>query len=405
MARQSVGREQERQLRRFTYATLAQLSEATSPFESFKNMGRSVVSLFTIAIVGLPFAVGTAGLVLDIYILLLVPAGVMAFASSLTTPLLRLFWRAEEGAQPFLRAVYDYVALLTAGLPYAEMWFWEGKILGAGLMLLSGLSLSSVVYGVAFLVTTMVGASVIYSLIARFMPLVGGGALTVFERVMRTIDFTFSIWVSYAFNITVYLILFGKNALAGVYPVMGFLLSLLSLDAFKSAVPKIGGERIRVPVTWNIVALLIGLSALMGTDFWVYAVAMVVIYLFMLYVISGDPVWAWYAIVAMPMSVPTAYYLGYITKLLLPLSLPVASLIVGAVPLAFVISVLIVLIIMTALLVFFGFSVGGFVGGFVAIFIGIVMFVLMLSVLGAILGAIDLVKEVPNAVNYLVSPA
>jgi hypothetical protein len=386
------------------YAGLAELGEASSPFESFKNLGSSVLDLLFIAVIGLPFAMLRAGLVLDVYILLIVPAGIMAFLSMLTTPLLRLFWQAEEYAPQWLRAIYDFIALLTVGLPYALFWFWEGKIIGSGLILIGSLSLTNAAAGIAFLITTVVGASFIYTIIGRFMPIMGGGVLTTFEKVMRAIDLTFSIWVSYILNVGMYYFIM-PSAIAAVAPVSGFLLSIISIDSFKNAVPKTGNTRLRVPITWNIVALLIGLSALAGTYFWVYMVAAVAIYLFMLYVISGNVMWAWYALIAMPMSVPTAYYLGYLTGWLIKLGAPVTVMISMALPSAFLFTMFIVIIFISLLIVYYGLKIGGLWGGIAAGVLAFILFMVFIAVLNAVAGTIDLAAELSQAINYLVSPA
>jgi hypothetical protein len=223
--------------------------------------------------------------------------------------------------------VYDLFALLTVGLPYSLAWFWEGKILATGLSLLGYLTNAYYLgMAIAYYATAFAFAGFIYTLIGSYR---SKGIFGGFTNVVYAFSFIFSIYMGFIFADIIFYLWTWLSKLPVslmVPPVVtalqfwntvgalgGFILSLLTVDAFRRVVPNIR----RVPVTWNIMALLIGATAFMGTYFYIYVIIALVIYMMMLYLISGDGTWLWYTVIAVPSAPAIAYYLGFLTKLLI----------------------------------------------------------------------------------------
>ena len=74
----------------------------------------------------------------------------------------------------------------------------------------------------------------------------------------------------------------------------------------QSLVKSMPGFPRRIPLSWNIVIMLISLSAFAGTIWYAYAMVLVAIYLTFLWLASGDSTWFWYMVVL----VPSAYFIN-----------------------------------------------------------------------------------------------
>ena len=74
----------------------------------------------------------------------------------------------------------------------------------------------------------------------------------------------------------------------------------------RSMIRSMPGFPRRVPLSWNIVILLISASAFAGSIWFAYAMVLVAIYLTLLWLASGDSTWFWYMVVL----VPSAYFIN-----------------------------------------------------------------------------------------------
>ena len=74
----------------------------------------------------------------------------------------------------------------------------------------------------------------------------------------------------------------------------------------QSLVKSMPGFPRRIPLSWNIVILLISASAFAGSIWFAYAMVFVAIYLTFLWLASGDSTWFWYMVVL----VPSAYFIN-----------------------------------------------------------------------------------------------
>ena len=75
----------------------------------------------------------------------------------------------------------------------------------------------------------------------------------------------------------------------------------------------------RIPLSWNIVILLISASAFAGTMWFAYAMVLVAIYLTFLWLASGDSTWFWYMVVLVPSTYFINLYLAAMSSYLISL--------------------------------------------------------------------------------------
>jgi len=321
-----------------------------------------------------------------------------------------------------MRPVYDIFALLTVGLPYSLAWFWEGKILATGLSLLGHITNAYFLgTAIAYYATAFAFAGFIYTLIGSYRT---KGIFAGFTNVVYAFTFVFSMYAGFILADIIFFIwmLLPSNIFSFLAPILsfvklsqfwmtagalgGFILSLLTVDSFRRVVPNIR----RVPVTWNIMALIIGATGFIGTDFFIYMIVAMAIYMMMLYLISGDGTWLWYTVIAVPSAPAIAYYLGFLTKLLIDYTQ------------AFVVAIILLTALTVVMLVIFAVIVGIIAipaimasvssGPFSAI-TGVVA--LSVAIVGAIIGIAGFISTVisyiqavvflSNAYHILIAPA
>ena len=87
----------------------------------------------------------------------------------------------------------------------------------------------------------------------------------------------------------------------------------------QSLVKSMPGFPRRIPLSWNIVILLISASAFAGSIWFAYAMALVAIYLTMLWLASGDSTWFWYMVVLVPSAYFINLYLAAVSSYLISL--------------------------------------------------------------------------------------
>jgi hypothetical protein len=192
------------------------------------------------------------------------------------------------------------------------------------------------------------------------------------------------------------------NVLKGIGALGGFILGITSLPIFRKAVPSLR----YIPLSWNVVIMIIGLSGLAGTGFYVYAIVAVTIYLAMLYVVSRDTSWLWYMLVAVPASPAVAYYLGYVTKLLLAFDgYLIGQAIAYFVTFAFFIIGLLALGVFDVYIIWNGLKTGSLVITAITVILALFVFVLGVGMLGAIANAISFATFTGEAYKYLIAPA
>jgi len=391
---------------------LSSVSSFMSPFEPFVNYVKSLAGLVLIATVGSALAFFNGSLLIATLALLIEPMFALSLLSMLTRPLVMPFISAEMNTRNIiLRPFYDYVALLTVGLPYALAWYWEGKVLGIGLLLLSDINVAYLGYAIAYLVLAFAVAGGMMTLIGRASTR-GLGAL---GTVLKALSFTLSIYIGALVASLIFLWLFGYVPFPTIGDVAGFILSILTLREMTKLVPTRGW----VPTTWSIIALIIGASALMGFyGIFIAVMVALVIYFAILYIISGDSMWLWYTVVAVPSAPVVAYYLGYVTKFLLDsgglfvgeviaASLETSLFIIYLAALILLIIILIALIIILFAdilfsLLFFLFGIFILIGFIIALIIFVAFAIASIS---ALVAMISLPSAISAAYNYLVYPA
>jgi hypothetical protein len=394
-----------------------------SPFKLFTKYIRAIAGLLLLAIIGNAFAFYQGSLLVATLILLIEPMFVMSLLSMVTRAFIMPFANAVRGntirikgsrilitkrpSNIILRPFYDYVALLTVGLPYALAWYWQGKIIGIGILMLSYANTKYLGYAIAYYVIVFSIASAVLTLINRYgsrAPMKSLAALmSSFSYIMAI--YTGALFTSIAFGIIFW---FNTALFTTIGAIGAFLLSFITIKEMNKLSP--GGGKF--PATWSIIAMIIGASALM--KFWgIYVASMVAItiYLVMLYLMSGDAEWLWYTIIAVPSAPVVAYYLGYVTKLLLDNGgLTIGEIIAGA--LMTVLFVLFIVALAIAIIMIFIAilpAIGYFLVDIFIFFIIIIFFVILavfaLMFFATLASMINIVGMIGSAYNYLVYPA
>jgi len=405
----------------FMASSFTMMSRFLSPYDAFLNYGQAVIALIMLTILGNAFAFFEGGLIVAETALLIAPSFFLALLSITTGPFIKPFANAVARTKNFImRPVYDIFALLTVGLPYSLAWFWEGKILATGLSLLGYLTNAYYLgMAIAYYATAFAFAGFIYTLVGSYR---NKGIFGGFTNVVYAFSFIFSIYMGFILADIIFFLWtwLSKLPVSLVLPPVvtaiqfwysagalgGFILSLLTIDSFRRVVPNVR----RVPVTWNIMALIIGATGFIGTDFYIYVIVALAIYMMMLYLISGDGTWLWYTVIAVPSAPAIAYYLGFLTKLLIDYTQ------------AFVVAIILLTALTVVMLVIFAVIVGIIAipaimasvssGPFSAI-TGVVA--LSVAIVGAIIGIAGFISTVisyiqavvflSNAYHILIAPA
>ena len=386
---------------------ISSISSLESPFKSFVNYMKSLAGLLLITIIGSTFAFGSGSLLIAALALLVEPMFAMSLLSILTRPLIVPFANAVKNTKnAILRPFYDYVALLTVGLPYALAWYWEGKLLGIGLLLLTSINVNYLGYAIAYYALAFTVAGLI-PLVNRFSRGLGG-----IGKVAQAFSFIMSVYLGTVVASLLFAALFGASPFPTIGAVGGFILSILTLREMNKLVPTHG----KVPATWSIIALIIGASAMMGFyGIFIAVMVALVIYFAMLYVISGNAKWLWYTVIAVPSAPLVAYYLGYVTKFLLDTGgLLVGGIIAGSLEtslfIIYLIAFALIAIIIIAILIMlipeflFLFFIDIFI--LIGVIIALVFLAIFLfSTITTLVSLINLTGTVNAAYNYLVYPA
>ena len=303
----------------FTQTAISLTGALPSPFTVFKKYANAAVSFLFLAILGGIFAYGEGALVPVVFALLFIPTLLLGIIATLLTPMFRIAARVMMHSKipMILRPVYDYIILLSIGLPWALVWFWEGKVFGLAIMAISSVPLNYLGYALAGLILAAAFSAVLVSLLSvsrSKVPKELSAVYTLLSSSSMTIAF-----VASAMMIVLFLVFFGFimrlnviKLIDAVGVVMSFYITLSSLDTFRKMAPTIR----HVPLTWNVMALIIGFSALQG-DYFILSITAVAVFLLILYVVSRDGMWLWYALIAVPSAPAVAYYLGFITKVIL----------------------------------------------------------------------------------------
>jgi hypothetical protein len=392
----------------WTRASLSAMSQFVSPFNVFTNFGKAVFSLLMFTLLGSVIAPGVGGMIIAIYALLIEPAFIMALVATVTAPLLSPASYAVLRANPIVRPIYDFILLLTIGLPYALAWFWEGKILGVSAILLTEIPVSYIGWALVFFIITFFVAGFFMSHTMRYVGALAGAKVSGVSSIMSMVgqfSTAMSIWLG---ALVGYVVI--EMMTDGSFPLIvtaigalgGFMLGITSLTIFRRAVPSMR----YVPITWNVVAMIIGISGLAGTLFYIYAIVALTIYLAMLYVVSRDSSWLWYMLVAVPASPAVAYYLGFITKVLLDYGgYWLGSAIVDFVMFAFGVIAILALIFLSGYIVWNGLKSGSLVITFITIIIAIAAFMLFFMILYEVFDAFVFASYISKAYQYLIAPA
>jgi hypothetical protein len=421
----------------FMTSSFTMMARFLSPFDAFINYGQAIVALVMFTVLGNAFAFFEGGLVVAEVALLIAPSFILALLSIVTTPFIKPFANAIarsgttvvvpvgrrkitiRSANYIMRPVYDLLALLTVGLPFSLAWFWEGKILATGLSMLGYLSNGYYLgMAIAYYATAFVITGFLYTITATY---VNKGLLGGFTQVIRAFSLVFSMYLGFIIADIIFFVWAWLSQLpislllppiisiisfwqaAGALG--GFILSLLTIDSFRRVVPNIR----RVPITWNIMALLIGATAFMGTYFFVYTIVALAIYMMMLYLISGDGTWLWYAVIVIPSSPAIAYYLGFITMLLLHYTSAafVAMTLLTAMPFVMLAIFIVIIVIIVLPFVAEAFAAGGFVAAIIiAIIVAIISSILALgAIISTVVSYIQAWLYLGQAYSILIAPA
>jgi len=97
----------------------------------------------------------------------------------------------------------------------------------------------------------------------------------------------------------------------------GLIGMLVLLGMIMQIMLKVPGFPKYVPISWNLVALMIAVSAFAGSLWFLYAMAIVAIYLAMLWLASGDPMWFYYMIIFVPGSFVINNYFATVSAFLI----------------------------------------------------------------------------------------
>jgi hypothetical protein len=320
-----------------------------------------------------------------------------------------------------MRPVYDIFALLTVGLPYSLAWFWEGKILATGLSLLGHITNAYFLgAAIAYYATAFAFAGFIYTLIGSFRT---KGIFAGFTNVVYAFSFVFSMYMGFILADIIFFIWMSiSNIVSFVASILsfvkfiqfwntagalgGFILSLLTIDSFRRVVPNIR----RVPVTWNIMALIIGATGFIGTGFYIYMIVALAIFMMMLYLISGDGTWLWYTVIAVPSAPAIAYYLGYLTKFLIDYTqaFTVAIILLTALTIVMLIIFAVIVVIIAIPAIGATISSGPFsaITGVVALSVAIVGAIIGIAgFISTVISYIQAVLLLSNAYHILIAPA
>ena len=386
---------------------ISSISSLESPFKPFVNYMKSLAGLLLITIIGSTFAFGSGSLLIAVLALLAEPMFAMSLLSNLTRPLITPFANAVKNTRnTILRPFYDYVALLTVGLPYALAWYWEGKLLGVGLLLLTSINVNYLGYAIAYYALAFTVAGLM-PLVNRYSRGLGG-----IGKIAQAFSFIMSVYLGTVIASLIFAIFFGTAPFPTIGAVGGFILSILTLREMNKLTPTHG----KAPATWSIIALIIGASALMGFyGIFIAVMVALVIYFAMLYIISGNAEWLWYTVIAVPSAPAVAYYLSYVTKFLLDTGGSfVGGIIAGSLEtslfiiylVAFVIVAIIIIAILIMLIPEFIALLFADIFILIGIIIGIIFAVIfLLSAINIFVPLINLPGAVNTAYNYLVYPA
>ena len=259
-----------------------------------------------------------------------------------------------------------------------------------------------------FFIITFFVAGFFMSHTMRYVSAISGSKVSGVSSIMSMVSqfsTVMSIWLGALVGYVVILFLTGSEFLhvvSAIGALGGFMLGITSLSIFRRAVPSMK----YVPITWNVVAMIIGISGLTGTQFYLYAIIALTIYLSMLYVVSRDSSWLWYMLVAVPASPAVAYYLGYVTKILLDYGgYWLGSAIAYYVMFALGVIAVLALIFLDGYLIWEGLRSGSLIITFITIIIAIAVFVLIMIAIVEILDAIVITSYLGEAYKYLISPA
>jgi len=422
----------------FMASSFTMMSRFLSPYDAFLNYGQAVVALVMLTVLGNAFAFFMGGLIVAETALLIVPSFFLALLSIATGPFVKPFADAIvrsgtatvvsagrrkiviRSANYIMRPVYDIFALLTVGLPYSLAWFWEGKILATGLSLLGYLTNAYYLgMAIAYYATAFAFAGFIYTLVGSYR---NKGIFGGFTNVVYAFSFIFSIYMGFILADIIFFLWtwLSKLPVSLVLPPVvtaiqfwysagalgGFILSLLTVDAFRRVVPNVR----RVPVTWNIMALIIGATGFIGTDFYIYVIVALAIYMMMLYLISGDGTWLWYTVIAVPSAPAIAYYLGYLTKLLIQYTnaTTVALILISAMSVVMLAIFVVIVVIIAIPAIATTVSTGPFgaIAGIVALSMAIVGLIIgVAGFISTVISYIQVWVYLSKAYSILIAPA
>jgi len=425
----------------FMASSFTMMARFLSPYQAFLNYGQAVIALVMLTVLGNAFAFFEGGLIVAETALLIVPSFFLALLSMVTGPFVKPFADAIarsgtvtvvsagrrkiviRSVNYIMRPVYDIFALLTVGLPFSLAWFWEGKILATGLSML-GYITNAYFLGaaIAYYATAFAFAGFIYTLVGSFRT---KGIFAGFTNVVYAFSFIFSIYMGFIIADIIFFIWMSlpSNIFSFIAPILsfvklsqfwmtagalgGFILSMLTVDAFRRVVPNIR----KVPVTWNIMALLIGATGFIAVpDFFIYVIVALAIFMMMLYLISGDGTWLWYTIIAVPSAPAIAYYLGFLTKLLIDFTQAFTVAIILLTALFIVMLVIFaVIIVVIATPAIFGATISsgpfGAVAGIVALSIAIVGVIIGIAgFISTVVSYIQAVVFLSSAYRILIAP-
>jgi hypothetical protein len=423
----------------FMASSFTMMSRFLSPYDAFLNYGQAVIALIMLTVLGNAFAFFEGGLIVAETALLIVPSFFLALLSMVTGPFVKPFADAiarsgtvtvvSAGRKKIIirstnfimRPVYDIFALLTVGLPFSLAWFWEGKILATGLSMLGHITNAYFLgAAIAYYATAFTFAGFIFTLTGSYAVKGIFGGLT---NVIRSFSFIFSMYAGFIIADIIFFIWMSlpSNIFSFLAPILsfvklsqfwmtagalgGFILSMLTVDAFRRVVPNVR----RVPVTWNIMALIIGAMGFIGTDFYIYVIVTLAIYMMMLYLISGDGTWLWYTIIAVPSAPAIAYYLGFLTKLLIDYTqaFTVAIILLTAlfIVMLVIFAVIIVIIAIPAIMASVSSGPFGAVAGIVALSIAIVGLIIGIAgFISTVVSYIQAVVFLSSAYRILIAP-
>jgi len=407
----------------FMASSFTMMSRFLSPYDAFLNYGQAVIALIMLTVLGNAFAFFEGGLIVAETALLIVPSFFLALLSITTGPFIKPFASAVARTKNFImRPIYDIFALLTVGLPYSLAWFWEGKILATGLSLLGHITNAYFLgTAIAYYATAFAFAGFIYTLIGSYRT---KGIFAGFTNVVYAFSFVFSMYAGFILADIIFFIwmLLPSNIFSFLAPILsfvklsqfwmtagalgGFILSLLTVDSFRRVVPNIR----RVPVTWNIMSLIIGATGFIGTDFFIYMIVAMAIYMMMLYLISGDGTWLWYTVIAVPSAPAIAYYLGFLTKLLIDYTqaFTVAIILLTALTIVMLVifAVIVGIIAIPAIMASVSSGPFGAVAGIVTLSVAIVGAIIGIAgFISTVISYIQAVVFLSNAYHILIAPA